>query len=601
MGAYGGIVDFDSALSFMLSGFSGPTGRPVSLLTFLLDASTFPSDPYSFKRTNLLIHLLVGCFVYLTSNRILLVLNFSVNRAIWVSMLGAAIWLLHPLFVSTTLYIIQRMAQLSTLFVMIGLFSYFWARSFISTRPLFAHLLMSVAVVLGTVLAVFSKENGVLLPLLILVVEWVVRPHTDSVAPKRLWYWSFIVLPSVAILAYLISNIDFTPDVWLARNFDQPERLLTQTRVIWDYIGRLFIPVVEGNGLFQDGYVISRGLLAPGSTLIAIVGLCALLAVGFYARMRYPLVSLAILFFLAGHLIESSVLGLEIYFEHRNYLPAVFVFLPFSASLVMSERRFGISVAAVSVLGVLALLSTMTFHRATLWGDSEKLQMHWALTSTNSPRAANAIAEVLLKRGRIDESIQHLEASLLRMPDSALLNIRLLVHKVAAGRVQSSDFDKCAAALINVPFDAQAVEALGLLADVVLQTRSSREVRDDLLKIIAVLDQHARYQKFTQYRRYSAYVQGRVYLSKGDARSALQWFIKSARLYNDVDAALRMVSELAMGGYYDEALSMLSEARDIFREQPKKTLKRSELIYSYELDRLEKTIHDDLASVERTR
>ena len=37
MGNYGGVVDWDSFRAFVFSGWSGPTGRPVSLASFLLD------------------------------------------------------------------------------------------------------------------------------------------------------------------------------------------------------------------------------------------------------------------------------------------------------------------------------------------------------------------------------------------------------------------------------------------------------------------------------------------------------------------------------------------------------------------------------------
>jgi hypothetical protein len=40
-------------------------------------------------------------------------------------------------------------------------------------------------------------------------------------------------------------------------------------------------------------------------------------------RKRFPIVAFAVLWFLVGHSLESTVFPLEIIHEHRNYLPAL--------------------------------------------------------------------------------------------------------------------------------------------------------------------------------------------------------------------------------------------------------------------------------------
>jgi len=60
LGIYGGVTDWETFKSFVLNGFSGPTGRPIALASFLLDDNTWPSYAPWFKTTNLLIHELCG-------------------------------------------------------------------------------------------------------------------------------------------------------------------------------------------------------------------------------------------------------------------------------------------------------------------------------------------------------------------------------------------------------------------------------------------------------------------------------------------------------------------------------------------------------------
>ncbi len=55
----------------------------------------------------------------------------------------------------------------------------------------------------------------------------------------------------------------------------------------------------------------------------------------FLLRRRYPLLLLAVLFFLVGHSMESTLIPLEMVYEHRNYLPGMLVCLALAAVIVL--------------------------------------------------------------------------------------------------------------------------------------------------------------------------------------------------------------------------------------------------------------------------
>jgi len=134
LGNLGGVTDWVTFKAFVFGGHAGPTGRPLSLLTFLIDANDWPADAWAFKRTNLLIHLLNGILLGVLVSKILSALNYSRQDTRWIALVSAGIWLLHPFLVSTTLYVVQRMAQLSTLFIFAGLIGHLYGRSFISSN-----------------------------------------------------------------------------------------------------------------------------------------------------------------------------------------------------------------------------------------------------------------------------------------------------------------------------------------------------------------------------------------------------------------------------------------------------------------------------------
>ena len=256
MGALGGVTNWETFHAFVFSGWSGPAGRPIALASFLLDDNTWPSHAPWFKQTNLYIHIVCG--LLLCWSTLLLARNFktlSEQQAQWIAVLTCALWMLHPYMVSTTLYVVQRMAQLATLFSLAGIVLYLHARLQLAQTPKRAYFWMTFAVGAGTVLATFSKENGALLPLLILVIEFCLPKQG-----KPAWQWRavFLWLPSIAIAVILARYINFSDNPWPNRNFNMIERLLTEARIVCEYLLHLFVPRIEGNGLYQDGYVISK-------------------------------------------------------------------------------------------------------------------------------------------------------------------------------------------------------------------------------------------------------------------------------------------------------------------------------------------------------
>ena len=105
---------------------SGALGRPVSMASFIASAILHGGELRYWKATNLLIHTLTGIVVFFLARVLLRASPSSIRpgQAGWLALLVAGLWLLHALHVSTVLYTVQRMAQLSTLFVLTGLLLY---------------------------------------------------------------------------------------------------------------------------------------------------------------------------------------------------------------------------------------------------------------------------------------------------------------------------------------------------------------------------------------------------------------------------------------------------------------------------------------------
>ncbi|MHA3116313.1 hypothetical protein ACX1N0_09270 [Acinetobacter sp. ANC 4635] len=592
MSKYGDLHQWKSAKTFVLNGIAGPTHRPIALLTFVPQADAwFAGNALPFKVVNLIIHLLCGVLLYWVTCLLQQAYGEPKQQKIkWIALLTASFWLLHPLMLSTTLYVIQRMAQLPLLFTLLALIGYFKGRALIATRPYFAYILMTVSISLGTILATFSKENGALLPLLVLIIEFC-NPNKNN---KPIWQWraACLWLPSIVIAVVLLRYIDFSPDPWPNRNFNQIERLLTEGRIVVGYLGQLFIPRIEGYGFFQDGFLVSKGWLTPSTTLFSIAFLVLLFVGALLIRKKNPYIALAILFFFAAHLMESTVIGLELYFEHRNYVAAIFLFLPIAIGLyALSEQIKPSVVVFISVL-LLAFLSMMTWQRATLWSDSNKLMLYWAQNSPNSPRAQSVIAVFLANSGKYKEANAVVERALVKRPESGLLASQLLMQKMQEGAVTQQDFIRLKQQVITQRADTQAAIAIRDLTFYALgQPQIIEKFGDDLLSILSTTLKNPSYLDIKDFRSYIIFLQGRILTLQHKPELAYQSFSKSLTLSRDVEDGLNMVILLGNAGYLQHALKLLQQTETVYKNQPENTLKKSHLYYD---TTIKQTRHDML-------
>ncbi|MGF2880107.1 tetratricopeptide repeat protein [Acinetobacter johnsonii] len=592
LGTYGVIDSWDKVRNFISNGFSGPTGRPISLLSFLIDANTWPASPYSFKYTNLMIHLLNGVLLYWAILLLLKNYNYKESKSIWIAIVASAIWLLHPYFVSTTLYVVQRMAQLATLFSLVGIVGYLKCRLSIPFKPVQAYIGMVFFLGLGTVFATYSKENGALLPFLILVIEFC-NPNKMN---RPIWQWRafFLWLPSIAILIVLSKYITFAEDPWPNRNFNMIERLYSESRILCEYLFNLLIPQVELRGLYQDAFIVSKSIFNPIATLYSIVFLLALLFLSLFFKKRYPLFALGILFFLTAHLMESTVIGLELYFEHRNYLAAIFLFLPIVSGLALLKDRIDARLVNLIVIFILGGLSFFTYERAKLWGNTPALELYWAQNSPNSPRAQSSIAGMLFDQGRVLEANLFLETAIQRMPESALLNMRLLLQKVYSDIAAEQDFAITSQMLRKQPFDAQAVQALRNLVEYITAQHKTQYYGQWTLQLINELEANNEYKNYPVFQRLMPYLKAKIYLEQGNVEKSLKYYSDAIILYNDVEAGMMMVSELATHGNMKEALVLLNTVETIYKKQEISTLKRSSKEYDFEIGRIRVILEDQL-------
>lgn len=390
-------LDFSSLWQAASSGGTSPLSRPISMASFAVNHYFFGMDPYYFKAINLAIHLVNGILVFFLV-RLLLSLHLrgrgvpDDNTASWAGLAVAAIWLLHPFNLTGVLYVVQRMTSLAALFTLAGLALYLYGRKKLLDGNWSGFFSIGTAIFIATPLAALCKENGVLLPLLILVTEvTLLRWHTPDQRTRHILVTMVglsVMVPLLLGLFYVFKNPDLILGGYVWRDFSLTERLMTEARMLWFYLHMIVVPNMGEMGLQHDDILISRGLLSPWTTLPAIAGLLVLAAGAFTMRNKQPLITFGIVFFFAGHIMESTIIPLELAFEHRNYLPMFGILLPLTFYTLNPLLHLpSVRMRRVAFLLLVILFAWLTATRAQQWGDTFIMRMMEVERHPNSVRA----------------------------------------------------------------------------------------------------------------------------------------------------------------------------------------------------------------------
>ena len=356
------------------------TSRPLAMTTFMLNVKAFGMASFGFKLGNLLIHLASGLAIW---KLVQACLRRDPTQAAYANLLAtacAAVWLLHPIQTSTVLYAVQRMAQLSSLFVILALWTYCIGRSRLEEGRRRAGIwLLFVVLPICVALGVLSKQNAAVAPLMCLVLEAAYFRDGLRNRPVVAFFLIFLVIPALAVLIALAIKPQLLLGGYAEWDFTLGQRLLSQPRALVGYIEQLLIPKSSSMGLYTDDFVVSTGLLTPWTTLPSILALaCASAMAGLY-RKAYPSVFAGWFLFLAGHSVESSFLPIEMYYEHRNYLPSFGLFLA-ALSLASQIIRSGritpskrVLFTAAPLAALLLVLGTATLGRTLIWKNKESI------------------------------------------------------------------------------------------------------------------------------------------------------------------------------------------------------------------------------------
>jgi len=311
--------------------------RSIPYITFAINYKVGGNEPFGFHLINWIIHISSGSLLYL----FILELFFTIKIKNGIdyqkfkaaAFLTALLWLVSPINVQAVTYIVQRMTSLAGLFYILAIFLYLKFRNHNIIKGKISWRLLS-GLIISAFLAFLSKQNSFLLILTITYIEW--SFYRD--ASLRKYKLFFLLIPALILFLILIIYLFFSSgtdtNVWAVfqnnytnREFSPLQRLFIEPKILLYYVSLMIFPFV---GRFHILYSFDW-LNAPHQVMpyISIVLIAVVFIVSVIPKCirKYKIISFGIFFFLINHLMESSVIGLQLAAEHRNYIPSVGIFL----------------------------------------------------------------------------------------------------------------------------------------------------------------------------------------------------------------------------------------------------------------------------------
>lgn len=557
-------LNIENLVNAALSFHDGNGSRPLPMASFAADHwRANGMDASTFKTTNLLIHLFTTFFLTLFIRQLLLLADWNIKRATIGALLLALFWAIHPLQVSSVMYIVQRMQTMATMFIVLALWAYIAMRK--SQLDGGRGRLYGVIVLFFWGLALACKEDAALLPAYTLALELTIlrfRAAQKAVAKGLRQSYLLMCIVGAATYFFVVVPYYWQWEVYPGRDFSSMERLLTQGRVLAMHLGQTVFPLPDRMPFIYDTLTISRDLWQPWTTLPSLLLLAFLIAWAWRWRTHRPLFSLGVLLFFFGHFISSNVIGLELVFEHRNHFPLIGVMLALGDLFVLVCQRWQWSPRLIGCVlsTVIALLGLATISHAYTWGDPVRHGKKMVELQPASTRAWTQLGGAYFDLYRRTADDKYLSKAIdvntagLEHIASPSLAGNLVIYKSLLGTVSDKDWQ----VFLDILNNAQPSWQTKFVVWVMMKN-ANHGFAIDKVRIVEALHILSKKNMMTAHE----YMEAGVFIYKtSQQREALTFFEKAMKLYPAPPPVMqRLLKDLVDAGHTDwvETLQKIHE------------------------------------------
>ena len=389
--------------------------RPAMFLSLALDYRVWGLDPAGFHLTNLLLHLLNVLLVYGVALRLPGGRSFAP--------LAGLFFALHPVHSEAVAAMVGRSDLMVTMFFLVGLLAY---QRFIEDKGLLRRGLFFLLALLSYGAACLTKENGIVLPLLLVISEkwlWKVKDRGRGLRAQALSIVPFLV---VGVLYIGFRQMAVPPSEQTVWGGGAWQTALLMMMVLWKYMVLLVFP------FFLSPSYISYWPVGWGYAEV-LGGFLALLGgvfVAFRYTRRFPLLSWAVAWIGISLLPVSNIIPIPgaMMAERWLYPPSVgfCVFMAWGATalLVRSNAVLRRALLGLGVI-VLILFSVRIVSWNPVWRDECSLNQTVLRKNPESVLARVNMGNYFYLAGRYREAEEEYLGAFRLNPLSAEVHLNL--------------------------------------------------------------------------------------------------------------------------------------------------------------------------------
>jgi Tfp pilus assembly protein PilF len=550
---------------FYGSPFQNSPDRPLSYLSFALSWLYGKNDVTGYHVVNIMIHMITALMLYLTILNLLQTPNagkWDQDSLYFIALFSAVFWSIHPIQIQAVTYIVQRMAAMAALFYLIGIFFYLKARMTIAR--IYQTIFWGLCI-LSFFLGIASKNNAILLPVSLLLIEIIFFRDLSlkSIQKKAavILFASVFIIAGAGVILFMENGLNQVFDAYNRRPFTMGQRLMTQPVILLFYLSQIFYPIAHRLSITHD-VTYATSLFQPWYIFFAI-GMVILL-IGFALRQirKTPMLSFAILFYFGNHVIESTILPLEMVFEHRNYLPSFFLFVPIAMGIKKMLDHYSAIKRPMYYLLVGFICALMvgigfsTYIRNWDWRSFKSL---WEDAAQKAPQSARPLHNLAwgyyAPTGQYDKAIE-LYKTALSLKDSQLsFKATLYINMAGIYHQRLKDYQTA------VDFAGKAIEISPDLISAQLVMCNSMVMLGQYDETLARLDKLLETQPTNPDMNY---LKAFILMKTSRSEPALTYFRKCLQMTPNSWRYLRETGAcLTQMGYYDRGYWYLSLARKV--------------------------------------
>lgn len=556
-------------IDFVSSGIAGPTGRPVSLLAFVPNYADWPDNPIGFVFGSLLWHGMNALLVFNLTYRLLSAVRIDKNAFI-LAALVSIFWAFLPIHVSSLLLPVQRMVHVSSFFSLVALNIFVCWRLAPSASSWVVTFLAVLTIGVALLLSIYAKESGVNTVSYIAIIELVLLRRPAHSLFRRLWrpmiWLAFLLVPFyLAYETYKVLPVILNGTVW-HRDFTHMERLATQPVILWEYLRMILLPRVSAMGPYHDDHLIyGWGMLLPWVATLAWIGVVVAALIWQRSRGILGRVFLfGVSFYLMGHLLESSIIMIELYFEHRNYLPSLGVVLFLVLAVNELAIRFKKTFITCFFAAIFFIFNLFSVQQLTaLWGQPLAAAEMWYKMHPNSTRAVQTLANQYGNHAFVGAALNLLD-DYSADPSQGRLDVAIQAFATACRFESEGQLRRRYQALFmqleHLTKPNGIVTVLRKVGEMVRTEACAGIQLEDYNGFLQAMLRHPRIANSPRVKHHIYFELALVEQHSGRMEEYLAYSKSAFRAFPSLTIAQRIATELFASGRYDDSIAWLNEA-----------------------------------------